>query len=329
MTTTTDRTGAAEPVPAIEARQLSKSYGNDIRAVEALDLSVPRNSTYALLGPNGAGKTTTISMLTTLAKPSSGSASIYGFDVVREAAQVRRQIGVTFQEMVLDDALTGRQVLDYHGRLYGMPASERRARTNELLGLVELSDAADRRSKGYSGGMKRRLELARGLMTVPRVLFLDEPTLGLDPQGRAKIWDYIRDLKQRTELTVLLTTHYLDEAQQLADLVGIMDHGRLVAEGAPATLIDELGADTIRVLGSGPTGGIGDRFSKLTFVQSVSRVDGGFLLGVESSSRHLAEVVTITTEGGFAIEDVSVAKPDLGAVFFKHTGRQLREEVQS
>jgi ABC-2 type transport system ATP-binding protein len=248
--------------------------------------------------------------------------------VVREAARVRRDIGVTFQEMVLDDALTGRQVLDYHGRLYGLSASERRQRADELLVLAELSDAANRRSKEYSGGMKRRLELARALMTVPRVLFLDEPTLGLDPQGRARIWDYIRDLKKRTELTVLLTTHYLDEAQQLADRVGIMDHGRLVAEGAPTELIDELGADTIRVLGSGAAGDLDQLFAATDFVQSFSRVDGGFLLGVESSSRHLAEVVTVASMAGFVIEDVSIAKPDLGAVFFKHTGRQLRDGVQ-
>ena len=327
--TTTNGKRATEPVSAIEARQLSKRFGDDIQAVDSLDLSIPPGSTYALLGPNGAGKTTTISMLTTLAEPTSGSARINGYDVVSEEAQVRQQIGVTFQEMVLDDALTGRQVLDYHGRLYGMSASERTTRIDELLGLVELTDAADRQSKSYSGGMKRRLELARALMTVPRVLFLDEPTLGLDPQGRASIWDYIRTLKERTELTVLLTTHYLDEAQQLADQVGIMDHGQLVAEGTPASLIDALGADTIRILGNGSMEVIGDRFSNLPFVQSVSMVDGGFLLGVESSSRHLAEVVSIASEGEFTIEDVSVAKPDLGAVFFRYTGRQIRDEVQS
>ena len=328
MSANHDGVGTPRVVPAIEIVKLCKTFGDDVHAVESLDLVVPKGATYALLGPNGAGKTTTISVLTTLVEPTAGSARINGRDVVREAARVRRDLGVTFQEMVLDDALSGRQVLDYHGRLYGMPASERRARIDDLLGLVELSDAADRRCRTYSGGMKRRLELARALMTVPRVLFLDEPTLGLDPQGRAKLWDYIRDLKQRTKLTVLLTTHYLDEAQQLADRVGIMDRGRLVVEGTPATLIDELGADTIRILGRGPVDGIGDRFSALAFVQSVSKVDGGFLLGVESSSRHLAEVITIASEGGFAIDDVSVAKPDLGAVFFKHTGHPLRGEVQ-
>jgi ABC-2 type transport system ATP-binding protein len=323
-----EESGPSGTAPAIETRGLCKTFKNDIRAVQSLDMVVSRGATYALLGPNGAGKTTTISILTTLAEPTSGKARINGRDVVTDAARVRRDIGVTFQEMVLDDVLTGRQVLDYHGRLYGLPTSERRKRADELLALAELSDAAGRKCKEYSGGMKRRLELARALMTVPRVLFLDEPTLGLDPQGRTRIWDYIRELKQRAELTVLLTTHYLDEAEHLADRVGIMDHGRLVAEGTPATLIDELGADTIRVLGRGAADKLDSLFSNVGFVQSFSRVDGGFLLGVESSSRHLAEVVTITDRAGFVIEDVSVAKPDLGAVFFRHTGRQLRDGVQ-
>jgi ABC-2 type transport system ATP-binding protein len=314
--------------PAIETKNLGKTFKKDLRAVESLDLVVPRGTIYALLGPNGAGKTTTISILTTLTMPTTGQALLNGHDVVTEAAKVRRDIGVTFQEMVLDDALTGRQVLDYHGRLYGLPSSERRKRADELLELTELSGAAGRKCKDYSGGMKRRLELARALMTVPRVLFLDEPTLGLDPQGRARIWDYIRELRQRAELTVLLTTHYLDEAEHLADRVAIMDHGRLVAEGTPTALIDELGADTIRVLGSGAADRLDSLFSHVGFVQSFSRVDGGFLLGVESSSRHLAEVVTLADGAGFVIEDISVAKPDLGAVFFKHTGRQLRDGAQ-
>jgi ABC-2 type transport system ATP-binding protein len=328
MSTKQAKRSVSAVAPAVHTEKLCKTFDRGIHAVESLDLVVPQGATYALLGPNGAGKTTTISILTTLSKPTSGSARIHGRDVVREAARVRRDIGVTFQDMVLDDALTGRQVLDYHGRLYGLPTSERHERADELLALAELSDAAGRKCKEYSGGMKRRLELVRALMTVPRVLFLDEPTLGLDPQGRARIWDYIRDLKQRTVLTVLLTTHYLDEAEHLADRVGIMDHGRLVAEGTPAALIDELGADTIRVLGSGAGKELDRLFASADFVQSFSRVDGGFLLGVESSSRHLAEVVNIADTAGFVIEDVSVAKPDLGAVFFKHTGRQLRDGAQ-
>lgn len=326
---TRGHTSVTKAAPAIETRDLRKVFGENIRAVDGLNLSIEHRSTYALLGPNGAGKTTVISILTTLIEPSGGVARINGFDVVRDAAKVRRELGVTFQEMVLDDALTGRQVLTYHGRLYGLRSSERRQRTTELLELVELTEAADRRCRGYSGGMKRRLELARALMTVPRVLFLDEPTLGLDPQGRARIWDYLGELKSRTDLTVFLTTHYLEEAYQLADRVGIMDRGRLVVEGTPDDLIDELGADTISIIGEGPRDKVADHLGKLEFVHSVSPVDGGILLGVESSSRWLAQVVSAAADSGFKVQDISVSKPDLGAVFFKYTGRELRDEVQA
>jgi ABC-2 type transport system ATP-binding protein len=312
-------------IPAIEARGLSKTYRGGVEAVASLDLVVPRGAIYVLLGPNGAGKTTTIAMLTTLTEPTSGQAWIVGRGVLADAAAVRREIGVTFQETALDDALTGRQVLEFHGRLYGLPASERRRRADELLELTELSDAAARKTRVYSGGMKRRLELARALMTVPRVLFLDEPTLGLDPQGRARIWDYVHTLKRRADLTVMLTTHYLDEAQQLADQVGIMDGGRLVAEGAPDALIDALGSETIQVRGRGATEALDRRFIEADFVQSFTTVNGGFLLGVDSGSRHLADVIALTTQAGFSIDDVSVAKPDLGAVFFQYTGRTLRD----
>jgi ABC-2 type transport system ATP-binding protein len=182
---------------AIEASGLMKRYGGNVLAVDGVDLSVSANTIYALLGPNGAGKTITVSILTTLIEPTTGSARVVGFDVMRQAGEVRRRIGVTFQEMVLDDDLTGRQALDYHGKLYRQKAKQRRKKIAELLGLVELEDAADRRINTYSGGMKRRLELARGLMTSPEVLFLDEPTTGLDPQNRANIWDYIKDLKEK------------------------------------------------------------------------------------------------------------------------------------
>jgi len=310
---------------AIETRGLGKTYPGGIQAVASLDLVVPRGSIYALLGPNGAGKTTAVSMLTTLATPTSGQAWIDGLDVVDDAASVRRAIGVTFQETVLDDALTGRQVLEFHGRLYGQSLRERRRRADELLELTQLTEAASRKAKVYSGGMKRRLELARALMTVPSVLFLDEPTLGLDPQGRARIWDYVRALRRASDLTVLVTTHYLDEAQQLADRVGIMDAGRLVVEGSPDDLIDALGSDTIRVRGQGVGEALDPRFADVAYVGSFTRVEGGFLVGVDSASRRLADVISRAADAGFSIDDVSVAKPDLGAVFFQYTGRSLRE----
>jgi ABC-2 type transport system ATP-binding protein len=236
---------------AIETKELTKRYSKEVLAVDKVDLSIPNNTIYALLGPNGAGKTTLISMLITLITPTAGSANVIGFDVVRQASEVRRRIGVTFQDMVLDEDLTGRQVLDYHGRLYRQGKRQRQGKITELLALVELEDAADRRVKTYSGGMKRRLELVRGLMTEPDVLFLDEPTLGLDPQNRANIWDYIKNLKKKNGLTLLLTTHYMDEAEQLADRVGIIDHGHIVIEGTSRQLIDQMGADTILVSGRG------------------------------------------------------------------------------
>ena len=310
--------------PAVEARQLVKRYG-EITAVAGVDLTIQPNSIYALLGPNGAGKTTTISMLTTLTQSTEGSATIAGYDVVKQADQVRRQIGVTFQETVLDDALTGRQVMTYHGRLYGMSKTQRQAKTDELLTLVELTDAADRAVRTYSGGMKRRLELARGLMTDPKVLFLDEPTLGLDPQNRAKIWDYIQDLKRRNGLTLLLTTHYMDEAQQLADCVGIIDGGRIIAEGAPRNLIDQMGSDAITVSGYGNRDGFLSRIDELPFVQSVTTAETITQLAVDSGNRRLAEVVTLANQSDFTIEDISVAKPSLADVFLKYTGRELRD----
>lgn len=311
---------------AIEARGLVKRYGDDVLAVDGVDLAIRRNTVYALLGPNGAGKTTTILMLTTLIQPTAGSASVAGFNVVHQASAVRRRIGVTFQEMVLDIELTGRQVLEYHGRLYGLRRALRKAKIAELLALVELKEAADRRVNTYSGGMKRRLELARGLMTEPEVLFLDEPTLGLDPQNRASIWDYIRNLKTERGSTVLLTTHYMDEAEQLADRVGIMDHGRIVVEGSPRELIDQMGADSIRIVGQGDIDKLVEKVRALSFVETVTTGDGLIQIGVDSGNRRLSDVISAATGSGFVVEDISVAKPSLSDVFLKYTGRQLRDK---
>ncbi len=314
----------SDSAKAVEAVDLTKEYSDDVRALDRLSFSVETGTIYALLGPNGAGKTTTISILTTLLLPTGGTAGINGMDVVKDEKKVRRDIGVTFQEMVLDDALTGRQVLTYHGRLYRMRRGDCASRAKELLNLVDLTAAADRKCKTYSGGMKRRLELARALMTVPKVLFLDEPTLGLDPSGRAQIWEYIRTLVTDNGLTVLLTTHYLDEAYKLADRVGILDGGRLAAEGTPDQLIDELGADTIVIRGNGPVDILIKKLSVLRFVQMVSNIDGGLLIGLDSSSRYLADIVSETVKAGYIIDDVSVSKPDLGAVFAKYTGHKIQ-----
>ncbi len=311
---------------AIVARGLRKQYGTVI-AVDGIDLAVPAGTIYALLGPNGAGKTTTINMLTTLAAPTAGEASVCGYDVVRQADRVRACIGVTFQDIVLDADLTGREVLDIHGRLYRQPAAVRRQRIAELVELVQLGEALDRRVRNSSGGMKSRLERARGLMTDPRVLFLDEPTQGLDPQNRVGIWSYIRALNRERGLTLLLTTHYMEEAEALAQRVGIVDRGRLVAEGTPHDLVATLGADVIRVRGAGNQAHFVSQVAALPFVARVETDPEAamVLVYVDSGSRRLVEVVGLASGNGFVVEDVTVARPGLGDVFLHHTGRALRD----
>jgi ABC-2 type transport system ATP-binding protein len=310
---------------AISTNGLVKRFGEDVLALDGIDLLIPANCIYGLLGPNGAGKTTTISILTTLIEPTAGDARVLGLDVVKQASAVRRRIGVTFQEMVLDDELTGRQVLDYHGRLYRMGKARRGRKIEELLALVELEEAADRKAKTFSGGMKRRLELARALMTEPEVLFLDEPTLGLDPQTRARVWDYLRALRERRGMTLLLTTHYMDEAEELADTVGIIDRGKLVAEGAPVELIAEMGADTIRVTGQGDRDGFAEAVRALPFVQVVNVGAAAIQIGVDAGSRRLVEIIAQVNGSDFIVEDIAVAKPTLAEVFLKVTGRRLRD----
>lgn len=310
---------------AIETKGLVKRYNEEVLAVDGIDLAIEDNTIYSLLGPNGAGKTTTLSVLTTLLEPTAGSAKVCGLDVVKQANDVRNCIGVTFQETVLDDALTGRQALDFHGKLYNQSKDQRRDKIEELLALVELEEAADRKIRTYSGGMKRRLELIRGLMTEPQVLFLDEPTLGLDPQSRARLGEYILDLKENQGLTLLLTTHYMDEAQLLSDKVGIIDHGKIVAEGTPGELIEKMGADVIHIEGQGDSEQYVSALQSLSFTQAVSAGNDLVQVGVDSGNRRLVEVVTTAGDNGFRIEDISVAKPSLGDVFLKYTGRQFRD----
>ena len=310
----------------ITTKNLSKTYDGNVQAVNNLSLKIPGNSIYALLGPNGAGKTSTISMLTTMSQPTSGSATIAGYDIVQQADQVRKKIGVTFQEIVLDPDLSGRESLIFHARLYGLGKTERQKRVGELLRLMELEDAADRKTKTYSGGMKRRLELARGLITGPSVLFLDEPTQGLDPQNRTNIWDYIRNLKASNNVTVLLTTHYMEEAEALADRVGIMDKGEIIIEGTPRELVDQMGADNIQIKGSGNKDSFEKSCKSLNYVQSVNSTNGLIQIGVDSGNKRLVELIELANNSNYSIEDVSVSKPSLGDVFLKYTGRQLRDK---
>ncbi|GAB4122686.1 MAG: ATP-binding cassette domain-containing protein [Roseiflexaceae bacterium] len=314
----------------IAAHGLTKQYGvapKTVQALRGLDLQVQQGAIYALLGPNGAGKTTAISILTTLSQPTSGHATVAGFDIVREAHAVRARIGATFQDLVLDQDLTGRQVLDIHGRLYRQPTDLRRRRIHDLVEMVKLNDAIDRLVKTYSGGMKRRLELARGLMTDPQVLFLDEPTQGLDPQNRASIWEYIRFLQREQGLTLLLTTHAMEEADALANTVGIIDHGAMVVEGTPSQLIATLGADLIRVTGHGPAEPLLTTLQERPFVQAIEHFPDQQLLElrVDHGSQRIAEVVALLASAAWHIADVAVARPSLGDVFLKYTGRALRD----
>ncbi len=319
---------------AIETNLLVKHYssrsGAPVEALRGVSFAVRQGDIYALLGPNGAGKTTLISILTTLAPPTSGQACVAGFDVVTQTAEVRRRLGVTFQEIVLDADLTGRQVLDFHGRLYGLDRPTRRARIDALARLVELSDVLDRKAGTYSGGMKRRLELARGLLSAPQVLFLDEPTQGLDPQNRASIWRYIRRLRDEEGITLLLTTHYMEEAEALADRVGIIDHGQLIVEGAPAELIGQMGADVITLAGVGDAEALDAQLRALPFVSHSTHhamAEGArFQIGVDSGERRLAEIIAAALASSFAVHQVTVSRPSLGDVFLAYTGEQLRDE---
>lgn len=311
----------------IDAQGLHKQFGT-VQAVVDLELQVPQGSVYALLGPNGAGKSTTINMLTTLLRPDQGTIVIAGHDAVRNPDAVRRVIGVTFQDLVLDRDLSGREALDFYGRLYGLDTTTRTQRSQELLTLVELNDAADRMTGTYSGGMRRRLELARCLMMRPQILFLDEPTQGLDPQHRAMIWDYLRMLQQQHGMTMLITTHAMDEAEILAQKVGIIDHGRMVASGTPADLIGQFGSDMVRIAANYAVD-YQPSWQAEAWVRNWSIQHGELRVGVDHGSRRIAIMLDGLRADGLQITDINMTRPSLGDVFLQTTGRALRDEVKS
>jgi ABC-2 type transport system ATP-binding protein len=321
---------------ALHTYELEKEYlaGDErVHALRGVSFAVQPGEIYALLGPNGAGKTTLLSILTTLLPATRGTAQVAGYDVVAQAAEVRRRIGVTFQDIVVDGELTGQQTLDFHGQLYGQDAPTRRRRIDELAALVELTGVLNRKAHTYSGGMKRRLELARGLMTAPEILFLDEPTQGLDPQNRAGIWRYIRRLRAERGMTLLLTTHYMDEAEQLADRVGIIDRGLLVAEGTPGELVQRMGSDVITLEGPGSVDGLQARLEAEAYVSQVTlhTTEGVHRLqiGVDNGEQRLASVVGLAAAGGIHVQRVSTNRPSLGDVFLAVTGYALRDELST
>jgi len=306
----------------IEVRALAREFKGGIRAVDGIDLTVAPGEIYGFLGPNGAGKSTTVLMLTTLLPPTSGTALVAGHDIVREGPAVRAAIGAALQEAALDPLLTARDHMRLQTTLQGLPKEERRARGDELLERLGLMHAADRRVGGYSGGMKRRLDLALALVHRPRVLFLDEPTTGLDPSSRSDLWQEVARLAREDGVTVLLTTQYLEEADVLADRVGIIDHGRIVAEGTPEALKAEIGRPTVEAVPAvreerDAVANVLDRFGTQVPASpgaAAVRLDGG---------EDLAGVVRALDGAGLRVADLLLHQPSLDDVFLAKTGRKL------
>src|ERR1700722_9039029 len=306
----------------IEVESLVRVFKGDVRAVDGIDLQVAPGEVYGFLGPNGAGKSTTVLVLTTLLPPTSGSARVAGLDVVHQGPEVRRAIGASLQESALDPFLTGREHMRLQSALHGLPKGEREDRGSELLARVGLTEAADRKVNGYSGGMKRRLDLALALLHRPRLLFLDEPTTGLDPQSRAALWDEVRRLAGEG-VTVFLTTQYLEEADVLADRVGIIDHGKIVVEGTPIELKAEIGRQTVEAIPQEKAdrerlAGVLHRFGEETAASA-----GGVAAQLSEGVGDLAEIVSAPDGEGLRVADLRLHSPTLDDVFLAKTGRSL------
>jgi ABC-2 type transport system ATP-binding protein len=295
-------------------------------AVDKLDITVEDGEVFSLLGPNGAGKTTTISMLCTILKPTSGSAKVNGFDIIKETMQVRRSIGLVFQEPSIDDRMTGRENLYMHANLYSVPPSEQKERIDSVLKLVELEERADSILRTYSGGMRRRLELARGLIHYPKVLFLDEPTIGLDPQTRDHIWKYILELKKARDITVVLTTHYMDEADKLSNRIAIMDYGKIIALGSPSELKGTLEGDII-IAKADNLEALFLLVTQKMGLEKAKRVEDRLEITVQNGKSLLPRIVDIATQNGIFIQSIYVREPDLEDVFLHYTGRTIRPEA--
>jgi ABC-2 type transport system ATP-binding protein len=318
--------------PALAAVELVKTYPSGrgappVRALDALSVEVAAGSIVALLGRNGAGKSTTVKILTTLARQDSGSAYVAGIDVARDQDAVRRAIGLVSQKSSSDPMATGRENLVLAGRIHGLTRRAAADRAAELLDRFDLADAADRLATTYSGGMGRKLDVAIGLVHSPQVLFLDEPTTGLDPEARAQMWAEIARLTADEHTTVLLTTHYLDEADQLADRVAIVDAGRVVVEGTPDTLKSELRGDTVQVELAAASGAALPALRRLAGLREIA-VDGSRLRARADSGAHaVPAVLAALDDAGVAVASVTVARPSLDDVYLRHVGREFREEV--
>ena len=308
----------------IEIKELAKKFKN-FAAVDGISFDVAEGEIFGLLGPNGAGKTTTIKMLTTLLLPTSGSATLAGIDIAGHRDEVREKIGMVFQDPALDRQMTGRENLEFHAWMYDMPIGSVAARIKEVLELVDMSAKADELTETYSGGMKRRLEIARGLMHYPKVLFLDEPTLGLDTQTRRKIWEYIQILNKTKNITIILTTHYMEEADFLCERVGIMDHGKIVAIDSPANLKEIIGSDVVTL--DVECGGQNEckEFKDLDFVKAFKKEGDIISLNVQDGESKMPVLMEFARSKGIKIRRIGLAKPSLEDVFIKYTGTKIKD----
>ena len=307
----------------IEVNNLEHSYGS-VKAVDNISFSVKEGEIFSFLGPNGAGKSTVINILTTLRKIQKGEARVNGYDVAKESKSVRRSIGIVFQMLCLDHEMTVCENLEYHGKIYSMPKNERKKRIEELLKLIELENKKDTLAKDLSGGMKRRLELARGLMTKPAVLFLDEPTIGFDIQTRMRMWEYLKEIKKEGT-TIFLTTHYMEEADQLSDRISIIDHGKIIVTGTADELKNKLGKDLI-YLETSDNKVAADILKEIKSVKTVTEDTKSLRIIIGEDATHvLSQILERIRQAGIEITTVNIKKPSMDDVFVHYTGHDLRE----
>jgi ABC-2 type transport system ATP-binding protein len=309
--------------PAIHVDHLTKRF-NEIVAVDNISFEIQQGEIFGLLGPNGAGKTTTLSMLSTMLKPTAGFATVNGIDIEKDEEGVRKSIGIVFQDQSLDEELTAWENMDFHGRLYRIPSEIRRERIVDLLQLVGLDDRKDDIVKTFSGGMRRRLEIARGLLHHPVVLFLDEPTLGLDPQTRNHLWQYIATLSREEGITIILTTHYMEEADRLCNRVAIIDRGKIIALDTPLNLKNGIGGDVVTIKSPNPDAIVAA--INEPWITHLERHDGEVTINLDNAEQHVSTIVTMLNQKQIAIDNLSIHKPTLEDVFLYFTGKTIREQ---